>query len=623
MHRLIRLSAGLALATLPLAAQHYVGTQNFEAVPDQFVSVADLRVANGQIAGSLGVCSPGTAAATCIENIPVTGTVSGQTCRMAVIGNGPSAGIVFSATVCTPTRISGSFGGGGALPGVFSLAGPGGAAWTTAAAAPAQTTPATPAFTLYCGQDYNTTRQFGVQMQMQVNNGAGFSGLVNYGAVTSGNVDGSPIVGAGAFSGTRNGNSCSGTDAQGLNFTGTCTATAINANYNIFDGMEQYGSFSLTTAACPAGASLTPTPAPMPAPAPNPVPINRPAPVPAPGDTYQITGVNAGSPTWPGVGQETLSWRHAGTAIAPHTISFWLQLPSGQYQPLSSAISVAPQASGTQGPVAGTVYTDSSVYVNTNLAANTQGTLCARDDKSGKYSCSLRIAVLSGPPLPVPAPAPGPGDNYQIAGVGSGSQTWAPVGQQTLTWSHSGTAIAPHAISFWLQLASGQYQPLTTNISVAPQTSGTQSPVAGTIYTDSSILVSTNLPLNTQGNLCARDEKTVRYVCGGGIRAAGSPFNLAGATVGSNSWTAGSGTYRIAWQSTGSASSSESITVAYQVLTPRTGNVRLASSIPASQGYYDYQGNSLSVSLKNTTGYLILTDSVTGKSVSSVVIQIR
>ena len=117
---------------------------------------------------------------------------------------------------------------------------PGPAPTAAPMAPPAATSP-----TLYCGNFSNTTLHFGGMVQIRVNAGAGFTGQVSFGQALSGaSVD---VVGSGTFSGTRTGTSCQATDSTGLKFTGTCTATRIDASYSV---IGQAGTFSATTQDC-------------------------------------------------------------------------------------------------------------------------------------------------------------------------------------------------------------------------------------------------------------------------------------------------------------------------------------------------------------------------------------
>jgi hypothetical protein len=217
-------------------------------------------------------------------------------------------------------------------------------------------------------------------------------------------------------------------------------------------------------------------------------------------------------------------------------------------------------------------------------------------------------------------PATAASDNYQLTQVNASSQKcptpqeiasgvlcWPSVGQQTMVWLHSGTAVAPHAISFWLQLSNGQYQQLSSSsVSVAPD--------------PGRVALNTNLVVNTSGTLVAKDEKTGKFVSGPRILVAGaaSPFQLTSVTANPSLWTIGPA-YTITWQATGTATSNETISLLYK--TSPTVTLRLASGIPANQGHYNYSVGSRSLVPSN--GQLIIHDDLTNLQVGGTMIQIH
>jgi hypothetical protein len=132
------------------------------------------------------------------------------------------------------------------------------------------------------------------------------------------------------------------------------------------------------------------------------------------------------------------------------------------------------------------------------------------------------------------------------------------------------------------------------------------------------VVLNTNLAAGSTSTLIVKDEKTAKLVAGPRISVVGaSPFKLTSVTVNPTLWTVGP-TYRISWQGTGAPTSTETVSLLYSTA---KGVLRLASGIPANQGGYNYSVGS--VTLKNTTGQLVIMDEMTSQSINGSAIQIH
>ncbi len=307
----------------------------------------------------------------------------------------------------------------------------------------------------------------------------------------------------------------------------------------------------------------------------------------APTDTYVLTGVNTGSHAWPTVGQQMITWTHSGTGIAPHTISLYLQTAS-QYVPLSTqAISVAPSDSGY-------------ITLNVSLPANTTGVLVARDEKTPTI-------MVRGPSIQVSGPAPTVA-TYQVTNISSDPSPWAPSSQHRISWGATGTPAAGQVANVYFQTASTAYPWCT-----APVSQG---------YCTATV---TNIPAGSTGVVQIYNGSTgSHWPAALTLQIAGAQvFKLTGVTANSNAWVCCSTPYRITWQSTGTGTQNQQVSLWLQV--PKstvfpTGTVHLATSY-ATQGYYDYSVNT--VSLKNVTGSLFIRDESTGLQITGATIQVR
>lgn len=200
-----------------------------------------------------------------------------------------------------------------------------------------------------------------------------------------------------------------------------------------------------------------------------------------------------------------------------------------------------------------------------------------------------------------------PAQPYTVTNVSADPGPWAPGSTHTIAWQGTGSPAAGEVIYVYFQASTGAMATLCAN--VAPGTGRCSG-------------VTPNAP-GTYGSVDVWDSVSRKnaYVATQVQISALQPFTLSPAiridgnvpaTNQTLAWAAAS-PHQLQWSWTGGAAANE--TVSFWL-----GSLRLASGIPAAQGYYNLPANS---ARSGSTGVLILKDDLTNKQVNGPAVQVH